>query len=118
MEHKLYPLLKGKVDVKQEFPYKPYRFTHVHELVRRLSWGLAYDRSLVARAIVDSLIHPYLESSYPARERARVARSILEKLSYGDLRELCKFISVRWREEHPTISSVLWLKRRGFMRGL
>jgi hypothetical protein len=118
--HMLYHLLRERVDVRQEFPYKPYTFSYALELVRRLLLGLSYDTSLVARVLVESMIYPYpMKLFYPGRECVKMLRRIVGKLSYGDMRELCEFASVGWRRrKDPRIRSMLWLKRRGLINEL
>jgi len=109
-------LKKRGIEVKQEFPYKPYVFDIATELERRIRFDLPYTEGQVARTFPEGFISSFLrDSGLPSHQIVEKARKILERLSYEDIKDLSTYISENnSRKEMPRETTVIWLRNKGF----
>ncbi|MEM5872385.1 MAG: hypothetical protein QXD55_00775 [Candidatus Aenigmatarchaeota archaeon] len=115
-DHQIYYYLRKRgVEVKQEFPYKPYVFDCPSELNRRITFNKPFTQDLVAKTFVNNIIGHYLEDlGLPPDRLIEKARKISEKLSYEDIKSLSKYLGEDFlRSKMPEEATVIWLRKKG-----
>lgn len=112
-----YYLKEEGLEVRQEFPYKPYYFSLSSELDRRIRLNLPYNKEMIAQSIVESIVMEYLSEGTDSipQNIIKQVRSIVERLGYRDVSSLSKFISRDFlRKKLYPYSTILWLREKGF----
>lgn len=113
-EHLIYYKLKDKgLEVKQEFPYKPYFLSYGSEVHRRVTVSKPYTNEMIARLFPERIVEGHLMKSGLSLSKATErARKISGRLSYEDVKDL----SINTRENFPNVieSTILWLRKKGF----
>lgn len=115
-DHDLHALHEKVPNVKQEFPYMPYRFNHNLELNRRIAFNKPYTRELVAKTFPEDTVGVYLyKTGLPLSAVDKKSIEISESLSFSDIGDLSNYISKsNLNRKMPTEATLVWLKNKGF----
>jgi hypothetical protein len=115
--HTIYYKLKEMgLNVREDFPQKPFLFPLHAEIRRRIKFNKPFTNEMVARTFVESFLTTYLyKSGLPLYESNIKSRNIAEKLSYEDIESLSKYLSEKsYRKSMFKEATVLWLRKKGF----
>jgi len=108
--HQVYRKLKEEEveNVEQSFPYLPYTFSLREEVYLRMRFNLPITEMMTLRSILETFFLEYFHlSRLPYQKCRRLARNIVETLSYEDIESFSKDIREYRRRVPPPVHSVI-----------
>jgi hypothetical protein len=115
--HQVHEELKkeGMENVKQFFPYLPYTFSLHEEVSLRIRFKLPITEMMALRSIPELFYFDFFSAlGFPYQKCTRLARNIVESLSYKDIESLSKDIRKYRKKGAPPAIAVAWLcKEKG-----